>query len=185
MNTMDAIFTRRSVGEVKPDPVPVEIINKLLSAAVQAPNHHNLRPWRFIVLTGVGLLRLGDVLAISFSGKFPQAPIAAVEKERSIPLRAPLIIAVGVDEPVPPRGNEVENICAVAAAVQNLLLAAQSLGLAVKWRTGETARNPQVKQFLGLAPAQHLVALLYIGFPLEPAPIVARPGFEDRTVWLD
>ncbi|HEY5270638.1 MAG TPA: nitroreductase [Anaerolineales bacterium] len=184
METLEVIFTRQSIGEVRPDPVPRDLIEKLLSAAVQAPNHYKVRPWRFVVLTGAGRERLGEVIAQSFAGKFPQAPASTLDKERLKPLRAPLLIAVGVDKPSEPKVLEIENICAAAAAVENLLLAAHSLGLAAKWRTGEYARDPRLKAFLGFAPDQHLIAFLYIGYPAnEPGP-VNRLGYEDRTVWM-
>jgi nitroreductase len=80
---------------------------------------------------------------------------------------------------------EIENVCATAAACQNLLLAAHALGLAAKWRTGDPARDPKVKQFLGFAPDQHLIAFLYIGYPEFKPESVERPSFEDRTVWLE
>jgi nitroreductase len=185
MDALEAIFSRQSIGEVKPDPVPRELIEKLLSAAVQAPNHYKVRPWRFIVLTGAGRERLGDVLAQSFAEKFPQVPVSALDKERAKPLRAPVIIAVGVDKPSEPKVLEIENICAAAAAVENLLIAAHALGLAAKWRTGDDARNPHVKEFLGLTADQHLIALIYIGYPAVEVGAVTRPGFEDRTMWIN
>jgi nitroreductase len=185
MDAIEAINTRQSIAEFKPDPLPHDLIEKMLLAAVQAPNHHKVRPWRFIVLTGAGRERMGEVLARSFSEKFPQVPASALDKERARPLRAPLIIAVGVDEPSGQKVDEVENICAAAAAVENLLLAARSLGLAAKWRTGDDARNRHLKEFLGLAPDQHLIALIYIGFPVVEATQIARPGFEDRTTWME
>ena len=49
---------------------------------------------------------------------------------------------------------EIENICAVAAAVENLLLAVHAEGLGAMWRTGPAARNPEVKKFLGFAPTR-------------------------------
>lgn len=185
MDTLDAIFTRQSIGEVKPDPVPRGIIEKLLSAAVQAPNHYKVRPWRFVVLSGAGRERMGEVLAQSFAGKFPDAPVNALEKERLKPLRAPLLIAVGVDKPSEMKVLEIENICAAAAAAENLLLAAQTLGLAAKWRTGEDARNPHLKEFLGFAPEQELIALVYIGYPALKEIPTNRPGYEDRTTWME
>ncbi|MDQ3006972.1 MAG: nitroreductase family protein, partial [Chloroflexota bacterium] len=78
-----------------------------------------------------------------------------------------------------------ENICAVAAACQNLLLAAHAMGLGAKWRTGEWARDDKVKEFLGFSADQHILAFIYVGYPefiLEPVP---RPSFEDRTVWRE
>ena len=185
MNVLDAIHTRQSVGKVKPDLVPRDTIEKLLSAAVQAPNHYKVRPWRFVVLTGAGREKLGDVLASSLQEKQPDFPPEAFDKERSKPLRAPVVIAVGVDKPVEAKVDQVENICAAAAAVENLLIAAHAEGLGAKWRTGGPATDPMVKQFLGFEPDQQLIAFLYIGYPeFEPEP-VERPPFEDRTVWME
>lgn len=186
MDVFTAIFTRHSLGKVKPDPLPREVIEKLLSAAVQAPNHYKVRPWRFVVLMGKGREALGEALAASFRAKFPDLAAEAYEKERQKPLRAPVVIAVAVDQPAEPKVNEIENICAVAAACQNLLLAATALGLGSIWRTGETARDPEIKKFLGFAPEQHLIGFLYLGYlEISPAVQVERPSFEDRTVWLD
>ena len=72
-----------------------------------------------------------------------------LEKERAKPLRAPVLIAVGVDKPVDPRVLEIENICAVAAAVENLLLAAHAQGLGAMWRTGPAAHDPRSKEISG------------------------------------
>lgn len=189
MEALDAIHSRQSIGKLKPDPVPRELIEKLLSAAVQAPNHYKVRPWRFVVLTGSARERLGQVMAEVFIEKFPDLPpdaqAKALEKERAKPLRSPLLIAVGVDKPAEAKVIEIENVCAAAAACQNLLLAAHDLGLAAKWRTGNPAFDPKVKAFLGFEPDQHLIAFLYLGYPkTEPEP-VERPSFVDRTVWMD
>jgi nitroreductase len=185
MDVLDAIHTRHSIGKVKPDPVPRELTEKLLSAAVQAPNHYSPRPWRFVVMTGQGREKLGDVLADIFHKKFPDVAAEAVDKERAKPLRSPLLIAVGVDKPTEPKISEIENICAAATACQNILLAAHSLGLAVQWRTGDPALHPDVKKFLGFEADQHIIAFLYIGYPDVPPVTEERPSFEDRTVWME
>ena len=54
MDVIQAIQSRHTVSKVKPDALPREMIEELLRAAVQAPNHHKVRPWRFVVLTGRG-----------------------------------------------------------------------------------------------------------------------------------
>ncbi len=181
----EVLHQRQSVGRVKPDPVPRALIERLLSAGAQAPNHYKVRPWRFVVLTGNGLKRLGDVMAEVFHKKFPDVKPEAMDKERAKPLRAPLIIAVGVDKPSESKVLEIENICAAAAACENILLEAHALGLGGHWRTGDAAREPAIKEFLGFEQDQHIIAFLYIGYPEarpEPAP---RPGFEDRTLWIE
>ena len=124
-------------------------------------------------------------MAEVFHRRFPQVEVAALDKERAKPLRSPVIIAVGVDEPSEPKVLEIENICAAAAACENMLLAANAIGLGGHWRTGDAARDPTIKDFLGISVKQHLIAFLYIGYPeSDPGP-QARPGFEDRTVWLE
>ena len=185
MDVFEAIHSRHSHGKVKQDPVPHALIEKLLSAAVQAPNHYKVRPWRFVVLAGESRNKLGDVFAASQRDRKPDLPPEASDKTRALPLRAPLLIAVGVDKPSEEKVIDIENVAAVAAACQNILLAAQAEGLAVKWRTGEWARNPKVKEYLGFAADQHLIAFLYIGYPEFTADYDPRPSFEDHTVWME
>lgn len=185
MDVFEAIYARHSQGKVKPDPLPRELIEKLLDAAVQAPNHYKVRPWRFVVLTGEGRNRLGGVMAASQQEHHPEFPQEAFDKSRALPLRAPVVIAVGVDKPSEAKVLEIENVCAAAAATENLLLAAQAMGLGAKWRTGEWARDAKVKDFLGFESDQHIIGFIYVGYPefvAEPAP---RPSFEDRTVWRE
>jgi nitroreductase len=185
MDTFEAIHHRASVGKVKPDPLPRSIIEQLLSAGVQAPNHYKVRPWRFVVLTGKARQRLGDAMAEAFRKKFPDLPAEALDKERAKPLRAPLLIAVGVEKPTESKVVEIENVCAAAAACENILLAASALGLGAIWRTGDNVRDPQIKQFLGLAPDQHLIGFLYVGYLENPPVVPERPTFADCTIWMD
>ena len=81
MDALQTIQNRHSVGKVKPDAVPREVIEKLLNAAVQAPNHYLVRPWRFVVFTGNGCNQLGGVMAQSMKAKFPQGSEEALNKE--------------------------------------------------------------------------------------------------------
>lgn len=185
MDAIEAIYTRQSIGKIKEETLPRELIEQLLDAAVQAPNHYKVRPWRFIVLTGAARERLGEILADILRQSKPDLPESAYEKERNKPLRAPVVIAVAVEKPSHPKEDLTENICAAAAATQNLLLAAHALGLGAKWRTGSPAYRPEVKKFLGLAPDQPLIAFVYLGYPAFAPPPVDRPSHQDRTVWMD
>jgi nitroreductase len=185
MELFEAIHGRLTIGKLKQDALPREVIEKLLSAGAQAPNHYRVRPWRFIVLTGDGRKNLGDVMVASFLDRNPGLPQEALAKPRSTPLTAPVVIAVGVDKPTEPKILEIENLSAASAACQNILLAAHGLGLGAKWKTGEWARDAKVKEFLGFAPDQYIVGFIYVGYPdVTPEPY-ARIGFEDRTVWME
>ncbi len=185
MDVFEAIHQRHSQKKVKPDPVPRELIEKMLDAAVQAPNHYKVRPWRFVVLRGEARHRLGDVMSASLRDRHPEFPQEAVDKARATPLRAPVVIAVGVDKPTETKVLEIENICAAAAATENLLLAAQALGLGAKWRTGEWAEDVKVKEFLGFEADQYIIAFIYVGYPEFVPEYPPRPSFEERTVWME
>jgi nitroreductase len=185
MDVFEAIHNRHSQKKVKPDPVPRAMIEKLLDAAAQAPNHYKVRPWRFVVLTGRARERLGEVMSVSLRERQPDFPQEAFDKAQTTPLQAPVVIAVGVEKPSEPKVLEIENICAAAAATENLLLGAYAIGLGAKWRTGEWARDAKVKEFLGFEPDQHIVGFVYVGYPEFIVEQPPRPSFEDRTVWLE
>lgn len=185
MELFEAIQARHSVSKVKPDPLPRAVIEKLLEAGNQAPNHYKVRPWRFVVISGEARVKLGAVMSASQHARQPDIPEDGLAKTRALPLRAPVIIAVGVDKPADPKTLELENYAAAAAACENILLAAQALGLGAIWRTGEWSRDANVKEFLGLAADQHIAGLIYVGYPEADTPPTPRPSFEDRTTWLE
>ena len=185
MDVFEAINGRYSAGILKADAVPRDVIEKLLDAGNRAPNHYKIRPWRFFVLTGNGRNKLGDVMAASLRDRYPDLPQEGLDKSWALPLRAPVVIAVGVDQPAEPKVLELENLSAVSAACQNILLAAHALGLGAKWRTGEWARDTKVKDFFGLTEDQIIAGFIYIGYPEIAGEPALRPSFEDRTVWVE
>jgi nitroreductase len=185
MDIFEAINTRHSVKKLKADSLPRDVIEKLLDAGNRAPNHYKVRPWRFFVLTGNGRNKLGDVMAASQHDRQPDLPQEGLDKTRALPLRAPVVIAVGVDKPVETKVLELENYAAASAACQNILLAAHALGLGAIWRTGDWARDAKVKEFFGLAEDQHIAGFIYVGYPEMAGEPAVRPSYEDRTVWLE
>ncbi len=185
MDIFEAINTRYSVSKMKADSLPRDAIEKLLDAGNQAPNHYKVRPWRFVVLTGNARNKLGDVMAASQRDRQPDLPPEGLDKTRALPLRAPAVIAVGVDKPVEAKVLELENYAAVSAACQNILLAAHALGLGAIWRTGDWSRDANVKKFFDFAEDQHIAGFIYVGYPEATGDPAPRPSFEDRTVWMD
>ena len=79
----------------------------------------------------------------------------------------------------------MENICAVSAAVQNMLLLAHSMGLGVYWRTGSFASDPLVKAFFDLEPGSTIVGFIYVGYPDMDPPTVGRTPYSEKTVWMN
>lgn len=188
MTVFDIIQQRRSIGKMTDERPTREQIERLLEAATHAPNHHHTQPWKFIVLAGDARAEVGKVMAESLEGRLEdtsgEKAQALINKERNKLLRAPVVIVVAAEPPALPKVLEIENIEATAAAVENMLLAGEEMGLACMWRTGDAAYDPRVKRKLGLSQEDHIVALLYVGFPAIPR-LERRPvPYEEKTVWL-
>lgn len=188
MEVNQAIETRRSVGRVRQDPVPRELVEKILESAVHAPNHKITEPWRFHVFTGKGRGELAraraELARIQAEDEGEEEEFAAgrISRERKKAFRAPVVIAViskgGRDEV-----ETLENYAACAAAVQNMQLTAHSLGLASIWRTGPLAYHQHMRAFFGLEEGDRIVAFLYLGYPDAGERPRRREPASARTVW--
>jgi nitroreductase len=182
------IKKRRSVGKMRDEAPPRAIIEQIIQAAVHAPNHHKTEPWRFVVVAGAAREALGEVMQNSLRARLAvtAAPDIAslLEKERRKPLRAPVIVVAAALPSDGPKVVEIEEIEAVAAGVQNMLLAAEDLGLAAMWRTGAPAYDPAVKSYLGLPGEAHLVAFMYLGYPDMPELPPRERDAAEFTTWL-
>ncbi|CAM4301594.1 nitroreductase [Paenibacillus alkaliterrae] len=189
MNVEEAIRTRRTIGRVKKDPVDRAIIEKLLEAAVWAPSHHNTQPWKFIVMTGEGRARLAEGYARVSAAAVPELSGEPLEerlaKDRAKAYRAPVVIAAVCAPSNDPRAVLAEELAAVQAAVQNLLLAAHASGLGAIWRSGDPMYHPLMKETFGLTADEQLVGFVYLGYPdmspIEPQRIPATA----KTVWVE
>jgi nitroreductase len=188
MSVFDIIQRRRSIGKMTEERPTREQIERLLEAATHAPNHHKVEPWRFFVLAGEARKELGEVMAEALAARLCESPQgkgeAMLAKERTKLLRSPVVIVATARHAEQPKVVEIENIEAVAAAVENMLLTAEEMGLACMWRTGDAAYDPHVKRWLGLEPEDAIVAFVYVGFPaiakLERSPTT----FAQKTRWL-
>jgi nitroreductase len=188
MTTFDLIKKRRSIGKMTSEVPTHEQIERMLEAATHAPNHHKAEPWRFFVLTGSARERLGEIMVTSLNARLAEQTLpnkqAILDKEQHKPLRSPVLIIVASEHAQQPNILDIENIEAVAAAVENMLLTGAEMGLACIWRTGDAAYDPQVKQWLGLSNKDHIVAVVYVGFPAATAPERDPQPFSEKTTWL-
>lgn len=188
MSVIDLIRQRRSIGKMTEQVPRREQIEQLLEAATHAPNHHKVEPWRFVVLAGKARVELGAIMADTLAAKMEDSSSekaqAQLNKERSKPLRSPVLIVAAAEHPQQPNVVAIENVEATAAAVENILLVAEELGLAAMWRTGDAAHNPRVKQWLGLSEEDHIVAFVYLGYPAIPKTERNPQPVEAKTVWL-
>ena len=168
---LDLLFERRSIGRLT-EPAPSDDdLQTMLRAAAAAPDHGELRPWRFVVLRGAAKDAFGEVLADAYLRRVERAgaePVPAkLEKERTKLGRAPVVVIVGAvhrhDEKIP----WDDQLGAAYAAAQNLLLAATALGYGSMWRTGDPAHDEVVKRAIGLDEHDAIVAFVYLGTAFE------------------
>ncbi|MCC6178123.1 MAG: nitroreductase [Chloroflexi bacterium] len=188
MDVLEAIRTRRTAGRMKPDAPSREAIEELLEAATWAPNHHLNEPWQFFVLTGEARQRFGQVMAEDACRSLPdptgEQARALADAQMKKAVRSPVVIAAVVDPPNGPKIVDVEDVAAVACAIQNLLLAAHARGFATKWSTGGPARSEIVKRFFGLSPAHQILGFIYLGYPDEERTASLRRGHREKVTWL-
>lgn len=182
MELLQAIESRTSALKLTAPGPDRKQIEQIIHAGTRAPDHGRLRPWRFIVLEGDARVRLGDAMAAMLKTKFPDAQQVQVDAERGKPLRAPTIIVVAArisKTKIP----EIEQVAAVAAAVQNMFLAANDLGFGAMWKTGAAAYDAGVKSVLSLSADDHIIALLHVGTTAAAGPLIAA-SVEGVVTWL-
>ncbi len=192
VRVLDVIKHRRSVGQVTQEQPTQAQIEQMLEAAVYAPSHHVTEPWHFFVVTGTARERLGDAMAASLAARMEKYDEGLPEekkrvkllRERNKPLRAPVIIVATMRGALHQEGLLIENIEATAAAVQNMLLTAEEMGLATLWRTGDTAYDPVVKRWFGLALQDHIVGFIYVGYPKVTRSARIPTHYSVKTTWL-
>ncbi len=107
--------------------------------------------------------KFGDLLAASALRRVPGLSEGDLQRERDKAMRAPLIIVTACRVVTGTKVPAVEQILAVGAATQNILLALHALGYAAAWKTGEAAYDPEVKKALGFAADDHLIGFVYTG----------------------
>lgn len=160
MSLQELAATRRTHKTFGPEPVPRETLLELLALARFAPTHHLNQPWRFRVLGPESLAALKDVAGEKEAQKLDRAPTLVLAT-------AALTGDLVMDE---------EDVCATAAAIQLVLLAATERGIATYWRTPQVLRSKKGREALGLPQGERFLGLLHFGTAeREPAPREREP----------
>ncbi len=152
------VSSPRLIGKV--DKTRLDII---LRAALRAPDHAQLRPWRFLTVDGNAREDLGKLFARAKMTEDPSISVGALEKVKNKPLRAPLVVVVITCISSHPKVPDVEQVLSTGAAVQNMLLAAYAQGVGAMWRSGSMAFNKIVHQGLGLKENESIAGFVYLG----------------------
>ena len=151
-------------------------LRQIFDAALRAPDHGGLRPWRFMLIRDDARLKLGEVLVDLASSRSPGEPRSAHEHRRGRALAAPVVIALVASITTRTKVPEVEQLLAVGAAAMNMLNAVHALGFGGFWATGADSYESGMHRALGLADTDRLLGFLFVGTPPEGTRAVARPS---------
>jgi nitroreductase len=151
----------------------------MFQAALRAPDHAWLKPWRFQLIRGEARERLGEVFLQSLLARDPGAGIEARDKAQKAPLRAPMIVVVICRYTQHPKVPAQEQLLSAGCAAHALLLAAEAQGYAGIWRTGSYVEDPTVASALGLERNEQIVGFLYFGSREGTAKLLPERKVED------
>jgi len=178
----ESLHGRRSIRRYSPDPLPSELIDRLLSAAAWAPSAHNRQPWRIAVITSMETKRqlataMGQRLRTDLMAD--QAPKEIIEADVSRSYRritnAPACFLLCLSmlemdaypDEMRQRHEWVMAVQSTAMAGQNLLLAAHALGLGACWMCAPLFCPEVVSAVLDLPPDWEPQAMITAGYPAE------------------
>ena len=151
---------RRTHKAFGPEPLSRETVLELLAVARLAPTHHLNQPWRFRILGPETLAELKRVAGEKEAQKLERAPTLVLAT-------AALTGELVTDE---------EDVCATAAAIQLVLLAATERGIATYWRTPQVLRTKAGRDAVGIPQGERFLGLLHFGTAeREPAPREREP----------
>jgi nitroreductase len=159
-------------------------LDQIFRAALRAPDHAWLRPWRFISIQGERREAFGELLEQCLLGRNPDADEAARTRARNAPLRAPLVVVAVVKISEHPKVPAVEQRLSAGCAAQAILLAAEASDYAGIWRTGDSAFDRAVMDGLGLGADEEIIGFLYLGTREgSPKPIPELDAADFVTSW--
>jgi nitroreductase len=182
------VHRQRAARSFSPEPIPDELIARVLDAATFAPSAENMQPWEFVVVRDKAARRqLGDVMQRAWAGgakdfvaaRIPVGMLADVDRGMTGGVAgAPVLVVVAADTE---RGLKQTVPSSIFPAVQNLLLAATALGLGSALTTLATAFADEVRALTALPDHVQPVALIPLGFPARPLGPPRRDPFSEHT----
>ncbi len=167
--------------------VPTHIIEAMLENAGWAPNHGMTQPWRFTVFCDEGLEKLADFQSELYrkvtteDGSFKQATLDKLQQK---PLMASHIIALCMQRNPKEKVPAIEEVIAVACAVQNMYLTATAYGAGCYWTTGGITYMDEAKPFFQLGEKDRLLGFLYVGMPAGKLPQGKRDDIAEKVKWV-
>ena len=191
MNTLEAIAARRSIRKFKDKPIPEEAIQAILTAGTQAPSGRNRQPWRFVAVKGekcaemVRVMR-GGIARAKARGEDP----GSSEWTADIMEQAPVTVFIfnphglhpWLTRSIEQMFMDVVNIQSIGAAIQNMVLAAQDLGLGSLWICDVFEAYEELREWLG--EESQMIAAVSFGYADERPGARSRKPVNEVTRWV-
>lgn len=188
----EVIRSRRTVkpGLMSDREIDRVVLDEILENAIWAPTHGMTQPWRFKVFTGASRKQLADFLAATY--KSITTPETFKQKKYDSfsvnPTKAGAVLAVGMKRQENGKITELDELLAVACAVQNMHLTATHHGVGGFWSTNIAAVSDEMRDFMGLSGDDRALGLFYLGYPNSDLsngdlPTSNREPVESRVSW--
>ncbi|MBM3424943.1 MAG: nitroreductase [Bacteroidetes bacterium] len=163
-----------------------EQIELILNNAQWAPTHGNTQPWRFHVFMDKGKERLSQFLGETYLSLTPteQQVDSKLAKLMRRPLLSSAVIAVSMARQKERKILEIEEIEAVACAIQNMHLTCTAYEIGLFWSTPKLIYSTTMNDFLGLSEDDKCLGLIYLGYPSIEWPDAHRIPLEYHTQWF-
>lgn len=163
-----------------------EQIEVILNNALWAPTHGNTQPWRFKVFMEDGRQQLADFLSSTYLKLTPEDKQndQKLAKLLTRPMLASAVIAVWMERDKTEKILELEEIEAVACAIQNMHLTCTAYGIGGFWATPGLIYSKNMNEFLNIGEKDKCLGLFYIGYPAEEWPKAHRKPLEYVTEWI-
>jgi nitroreductase len=160
-------------------------LRAILAAGAAAPDHRQLRPWRFLVLGPAARLRLSQVFVDALLARHPEASAQERDEAREKALRgAVLLLAIADLRADHPQVAPAERLVSLGCVIQNLLLAAQARGFGSGLSSGRSMGSPEMRAAFELADGEHAVCFITLGTPRRSRPMRLRPAVDDFVRWV-
>ena len=158
----NTILQRQSIGQLVEPAPDTHQLDLAFVAALTAPDHHRLKPTRFIVIQNEQRQAFGALLSDAIADLGESDPVQ-VERVKQHPMRAPLLVIAATKVQDHPKVPTFEQLLSSGAAIENFILSLQAQGFSCMWRSGAVVESGHLKHALGFAPQDYISGILYIG----------------------
>ena len=189
VNTL--IRERRTIkpGDMSDDEVDRSLVDLILENANWAPTHGLTEPWRFRVFSGESRRQLAHALSGIYTEVTPREKFLESKHKKltTLPLKSNVAILVWMKRQDIRKIPEIEEVEAVACAIQNMHLTASALGLAGFWSSPEVLYTPRMNEWMEIESEDRCLGVFYIGWPKEALdwPTSTRRPVAEKTVWVE